>query len=105
MKKRNHDAMKLYWLRAGKPQLYFQYGDDPWIPVQGEPSFNPAFDYSLRADDMGCVMSGALYKEDETKPDTESYDYKRGYKQAIDDMKAEVERMATAKRCPSKNST
>lgn len=98
MKKRNHEALKLYWLRAGKPQLYFQYGDDPWIPVQGEPSFNPAFDYSFGYEGAAVF---ALHVEDEAKPDTESHDYKRGYKQALDDMKAEAERLAL-RRTPAK---
>ena len=91
-----HDLLKIHWERMGEPALEFKYADDPWLPVQGTPSFNPAFEYRY------VSQSGRFASE--FKPE-DSYDYKRGYKQALDDMKAEVERLATAKRCLSKNST
>lgn len=109
MKKRNHDALRRYWLRVGKPQLFFKHGDDPWLAVQGEPSFNPAFEYSFghEGDATFTLFKSMLDGYRHTapaRPDTESYDYKRGYKQALDDVKAETERLQTAKRCQLKSS-
>lgn len=43
-----HPAMKIYWERCGKPQLMFKLGDDPWVEVAGEPSWNPAFEYRVK---------------------------------------------------------
>ena len=89
-----HDVLKIYWERMGKPALEFKYADDPWLPVQGNPSFNPAFEYRFTGPPKG-----------RTDTEQESVDYKQGYQQALEDMKAEVERMATTKRCLSKNNT
>lgn len=91
-----HDVLKIYWERMGKPALEFKYADDPWLPVQGTPSFNPAFEYRFVSQSSGFAT--------EFKPE-DSFYYKQGYAHALEDMKAEVERMATAKRCLSKNNT
>lgn len=109
--KNNHDLLKLYWERSGKPQLYFKYGDDPWLAVLGTPSFNPAFEYRLNSNGEKefDVFKTLFDYEGEiplcAQPDVNSYDYKRGYKQALDDVRAETERLQAAKRCQLKSST
>lgn len=102
-----HDILKIYWERMGKPALEFKYADDPWLPVQGTPSFNPAFEYRFVSQSSrfaaGFVSQSSRFAT-EFKPE-DSFYYKQGYAHALEDMKAEVERMATAKRCLLKNST
>jgi len=100
MKKRDHTLLKAYWERRGKPPLYFKHGDDPWLATDN-PSFNPAFQYSFvnTADAMQFESS----ESDSQETTGESYEYKRGYKQALDDIKAETERLSIARRSQLKN--
>ena len=100
-----HKQLRLYWYRSGRPPLVFKLGDDPWVPVQGQPTFNPAFRYAF-ADSLDALAYEAS-QGTATVKDTDirdSYEYKRGYKQAIDDIKAEAERLAMNRMCRLKSS-
>lgn len=81
MKKDVHARLRIYWERAGKPQLEFKYLGDPWIEVAGAPTWNPAFRYRIKgmhAGDVGEPLTGdGPYEKG----------YHHGYAQALADMK------------------
>ena len=82
MSANRHAALKIYWERSGKPQLQFRYGDDPWVDVGGEPSWNPTFSYQVKA---GHSEYDKAIKASEGR-EAFNQGYDRGYAKALEDM-------------------
>lgn len=81
-----HPAMKIYWERCGKPQLMFKLGDDPWVEVAGEPSWNPAFEYRVKGTTLQAVQDapGATRIAPRERVENHYSDYDRGFNQGYD---------------------
>ena len=79
MNSNRHIALKIYWERSGKPQLQFKHGDDPWLDVAREPSWNPAFEYRISSTKTDAALRDKLN-------DLYHYGFKQGYDKATKDM-------------------